>query len=99
MRPELEIDRVLMRSPEIFAAEIGGDFALMSRQNGRYYALNSTASQIWRELEYPSPVGRIAASLSQQYSGDQAQIEADLRQTLQEWLEQRLITVTSADPR
>jgi len=44
-------------------------------------------------------VGRIAASLSQQYSGDQAQIEADLRQTLQEWLEQRLITVTSADPR
>jgi hypothetical protein len=79
------------RSSDVLSTEAGGEVALMSIPNGRYYALNPFASAIWRKLEQPASVAQLAAKLAAEYNGDPAQIENDLRDTLQEWLSWRLI--------
>jgi len=65
---------------------------MRSAPNGRYYALNSVASEIWRKLEQPTAVGQLVSTLAAEYEGDPGEIEEDLRETLDEWLAHRLIT-------
>jgi hypothetical protein len=94
MISEFDTHRILSRNPEILYAEVGGDFALMSVTNGQCYALNGTASKIWRMLEQPAAAARLSAGLAAAYSGDSSQIDRDLRDTLEEWLAHRLIVAT-----
>jgi hypothetical protein len=94
MISDLEAYRILSRNPEILSAEVGGTLALMSVRNGQYYALNGTASEIWRMLEQPVALARLSASVASAYEGDSGQIEKDLRETLEEWLAHRLIVAT-----
>jgi hypothetical protein len=96
MVPDIEAHQIMSRSSDVFSTEAGGDVALMSVPNGRYYALNAVASDIWRNLEKPARVGDLTATLCAKYSGDPSQIERDLEETLQDWLAWRLIEVTPA---
>jgi hypothetical protein len=89
----LKFDQILSRSSDVFSTEAGGEVAIMSVPNGRYYALNSVASEIWRKLDRPTAVGQLVFTLTAEYEGDPGQIERDLRETLDEWLTYRLITV------
>jgi len=70
----------------------------MSIQNGRYYALNAVASEIWRKLEQPTTADRLSASLAEEYKGDRGRIASDLRETLEEWLTHRLIEAHTVHP-
>jgi hypothetical protein len=94
MISELKSDQILSRSSDVFSTEAGGEIAIMSVPNGRYYALNPVASEIWRKLEQPTAVGQLASALAAEYEGDPGQIEKDLRETLEEWLACRLITAS-----
>jgi hypothetical protein len=94
--PEPASQQILSRNAEVISSEVGGQIALMSVRNGRYYSLNSIASDIWRKLENPTAIGRLADSLMPEYEGDAMEIERDLQETIEGWLVERLVILIPA---
>jgi hypothetical protein len=89
--------QILARNADVFWTEVGGQVALMSARNGCYYGLDPIASAVWRKLERPMAVSRLTAELLEEYSGNAAQIEEDLKKVLGEWLAWHLIIIVSTD--
>ena len=87
---------ILSKKPEILCADVGGELALMSAANGKYYILNSVASDIWRMLDSPTEYGQLARVLTEKYDGDPAVIQDDLGSTIEEWATHRLIDLAPA---
>jgi hypothetical protein len=92
--PEFKKNRILSRNSDVLFTHVGGEIALMSIPNGRYYALNPVASSIWLKLEQPRMADELATILSAEYRSEPGQIEKDLRDTLEQWLEWSLITAS-----
>jgi Coenzyme PQQ synthesis protein D (PqqD) len=69
---------VVSRRREPYSAEIGAEIILMSVENGKYYGMGETGSDIWRRIEQPVRVDRLCSALSAEYAGDPATIAHDV---------------------
>lgn len=47
MTPDLSLDSVVRRAPDLLAGDIDRDVVLLSVQRGAYYQLNGVGSRIW----------------------------------------------------
>ncbi|MDQ0346813.1 PqqD family peptide modification chaperone [Ancylobacter vacuolatus] len=74
----LTLQSRICRSPECLTAELEGDIVMMNVENGAYYQLDATGTEIWNRLETPVEIGPLCAELAQLYEGPIDEIERDV---------------------
>jgi hypothetical protein len=67
---EVALDAVVVRSQLQADCEIEGESVVMSLEREEFYALNTTASEIWRLTEEPTTVAAIVDDLLSRYRVD-----------------------------
>lgn len=84
---------IVHRHPDILGAEVDGAMVLMSAARGHYYGLDRIASDVWRRIEQPVPIGTLIASLAGAYHGDPVRIAADVEELLHMIRDQGLVEI------
>ena len=93
MKKELSLGTVVVRNEQIPSAVIDEEVALMSIETGKYYAVNSVASDIWRILEKPSSVDELITSLTSEYDVDNETCTAQVIPFLEKLISEGLILI------
>lgn len=83
---------VLVRSQDMIATEVDGEIVLISLDDGRYYGLDSVASEIWRRLEAPKRADTLCSELQAHFEGDPDTIAREAMEFLRTMADQRLIS-------
>lgn len=78
---------------DVAETEFEGNIVLMHIENGKYYNLNATSSDLWRWLEEKSLVADLITKLCAKYDCSQEQATEDLFALLQQLLRIRLLSV------
>lgn len=95
---DFETDRRLLigsigPNPAVLSTELDGDVVLMNAEQGRYYALDTVATTIWRKLDAGPTGDALVAELIADFQGNPEQIRADVQALLRNWLEEGVILV------
>ena len=61
---------MIVRNPEVCAAELDGEICLFEPVKAQYLNLNSTASAIWNLLEEPKELDHLLEALQNRYEVD-----------------------------
>ena len=61
---------VIVRNPEVCAAELDGEICLFEPVKAEYLNLNSTGSAIWNLLEEPTELDHLLEALQNRYDVD-----------------------------
>ena len=61
---------VIVRNPEVCAAELDGEICLFEPVKSEYLNLNSTGSAIWNLLEQPTELDHLLEALQSRYEVD-----------------------------
>jgi hypothetical protein len=69
---------VIQTNKKILSAVIDNEVVLMSVDQGRYYALDDVASDIWRRLARAPTQTELINELVEHYNGDREHIERDV---------------------
>lgn len=65
-------------SSDVIAQELDDEAVLLDLKTGEYFGINSTGSQIWRDLSEGSSLVDIAVSLSQRFKLEEEMAAADV---------------------
>ena len=63
---------LILRNPEICAAELDGEICLFHPENAQYLNLNATGSAIWTVLEAPTDRDGLVAQLLTRFEVEEA---------------------------
>lgn len=85
----------LVRSQDMIATEVDGEIVLISLDDGRYYGLDSVASEIWRRLETPKRADALCGELQTHFEGDPETIAREAMEFLKIMTDQRLISAAA----
>ena len=89
----IKLSSVVVWSQDPLAAEIDGEIALMSVSSGRYFGLDVTGSDVWRQLAQPVKIADLCASLSARYRSEPGTIEHDVLKLIAKLHERQLVKV------
>jgi outer membrane protein assembly factor BamB len=92
----LTLQSRICRSPECLAAELEGEIVMMNVENGAYYQLDATGTEIWSRLEQPVEIGQLCAELAQLYDGPPEDIQRDVLAFLSGLAERKLVVPADA---
>jgi hypothetical protein len=95
MKQVLQLDSVVARSEGLVTSNLDDEVVMMSIQNGKYYGLDTIASQIWQILETPCSIRALCDLLLPQYNVERHQGEQDILAFCQQAREQNIIQVLS----
>lgn len=90
---KVELHHTVSQAAACVTAEVGTDLVVSHLQTGCYVGLNTTARAIWGELQSPVKVETVCAELLKRYKVDAATCQAQVLQTLDTLLAQKLITL------
>jgi hypothetical protein len=83
-------DSILVRDPELDAADLDGNVVVLSVQVGSYFNFNGVASEIWQMLAGPRRVADIFEALTQSHDVDTATLSRDVLPFLQTLIDRGL---------
>lgn len=84
--------KLVLRNPDLIAADLDGDTVMMDVESGHYFSLNSVGSYVWAALEDPSSKQSIIDKVLLEFEVSEADsVAADVSKFLQELLENGLI--------
>jgi hypothetical protein len=92
--PQLTRESIVQWSSTPVSAEVGEEVVLMHLPRGRCYGLGPIGSDLWRKLKEPIQVGRLIHALSESYDAQPGVIEADVLETLEQYVAEGLIEVS-----
>jgi hypothetical protein len=75
---------LILRNPEICAAELDGEICLFHPENAQYLNLNATGSAIWTMLEAPTDRDGLVAQLLARYEVEEATCRSETEAFLSE---------------
>lgn len=75
---------LILRNPEICAAELDGEICLFHPENAQYLNLNATGSAIWTVLEAPTDRDGLVAQLLARYEVEEATCRSETEAFLSE---------------
>lgn len=64
-----------INSPKVVHETLDGEVVIINFENGNYYSINDTGTDIWELLSRSVPVGGIIESMEKKYRGDQGDME------------------------
>src|SRR5262245_42764505 len=94
--PQLNLDCIVQRDPEIIAAEADHDLVMVSIANGSYYGVSDVARAIWEAIEQPTKVSDLVDNLTATYNVDRSKCEAETLSFLRDLVTERLLQVRDA---
>ena len=74
----------IAQSEHVLAAEVDGLIVLMRVEDGGYFSLDATGSEIWRRLGAPKRADALTADLRNDFDGDPATVERETLDFLSE---------------
>ena len=81
----IDMNNRFVRGPGVEMAPMKDETVLFNPTNNKFCVLNQTAALIWARLESPQSVADIVLALRERFRGaDQAQVERDVQNALQE---------------
>lgn len=92
----IKLHTLVKRKSDFISSEIDGNTVMMSIEEGKYYGMNTVASDIWNLLENPIMVSEMIGLLSNQYDIDAQQCEKEVFNFLATLLENHLIEIETA---
>jgi hypothetical protein len=84
------IDSILVRDPELAAADLDGNIVMLSVRAGSYFGFNGVGSEIWQMLAGPRRVADIFDTLAQSHDVDAAALSRDVLPFLQTLIDRGL---------
>lgn len=87
---------IICRKEGLETTELNDDIVMMDLDEGKYYALNSTAGAIWDKLQKPMSVSEIIDCLQKEYDIDDEKCYLDTIELLDSLKEAKLITTKEA---
>lgn len=82
---KITIDSIVTRrNQDVAETELDGNIVLLHIDNGKYYNLNITSSDLWRWLTEKSSVKNLVQKLCDKYSCNKEQAQQDVLKFLQE---------------
>jgi hypothetical protein len=89
----LTLNSIIQRAPEVLAAEVDRDLAMVSLENGLYYGVSDVAREIWEAIEHPKRISVLVDDLTATYNIDRPKCEQETLLFLNELLTERLLQV------
>src|SRR5712671_1222156 len=82
-------------SEDQVSCDLAGEAAILNLKNSVYYGLDPVGARVWQLVQEPRTIGQIRDVLRAEYDVEEAQLEADIRDLLQELAAQGLVEVTN----
>jgi hypothetical protein len=73
---------IISRSTSILTAEVNGEIAMMSIEQGCYFGLDYIGSDIWKRIEPPCSFSILIDGLAADYEANRATIVTDVQRLL-----------------
>lgn len=86
-------ESVLRRSDDVLYQEVGGEAVLLDLASEQYFGLDPVGTRIWNLVDGTADLGRIHATLADEYDADPARIGDDLLALAQSLAEAGLVRV------
>ena len=83
----------IRRSPELVAAPLGRELAMMDPDAGTYFLLDDVASAVWELLDDVTDARSVCASLQERFEVSPERCEQDVLPFLQHLVDRRLVHV------
>ena len=94
MAIELAIESRVVASKDQVSSDLGSEAAILNLKNSVYYGLDPIGARVWQLIQEPTTIGQIRDVLRAEYDVEEAQLEADIRDLLQELAAQGLVEIT-----
>jgi len=91
---ELAIESHVVASKDQVSSDLGSEAAILNLKNSVYYGLDPVGARVWQLVQEPRTIGQIRDVLRAEYDVEEAQLEADIRDLLQELAAQGLVEIT-----
>ena len=82
---------LLVRDPDLIAADMDGDLVMLSIERGEYFGVGGVGTRVWELLEQPVSVEGLTAAICAEYEVDEATCRADMLRFAQELLDLGLV--------
>lgn len=86
-------ETVISKKTGFITADLDGEKAMMSVEEGKYYGLNSVGSRIWELLDRPITVEDLVEKLMQEYQVDEDTCFREISIFLNKMGQERLISL------
>lgn len=91
MTATISPDTVLTASPDTIMSDVDGEIMLISVSSGRYFALDTVGSEIWRRLQAPLRFADLSAGLQRHFKGDGSTIDRETLDFVSKLVERGLV--------
>lgn len=83
--------RYKINKDKVASRIINGEAVLLNLDNGFYYSLNKTGSEVWQCLQEGKNTDEIIALLEKTYSQDEAKLKKDVTSLINDLAKEELI--------
>jgi Coenzyme PQQ synthesis protein D (PqqD) len=84
--------RIVVSKDQV-ACDLGGEATILNLRNSTYYGLDPVGARVWQLIQEPTTLAQIRDVLKAEYDVDAAQLEADIRDLLEQLAEQGLVEI------
>ena len=82
---------VVVRDPDMIAAEMDGDLVMMSIERGEYFGVGGVGPRVWELLEAPHSVDDLCAVILREYEVDESTCRRDVLAFVEQLLDRGLL--------
>lgn len=93
MKSIIALETVLLRKSETPSTDISGEIGLMNIDTGKYFALNTIGSEIWKKLENPTSLQDLINSLIAEYDIDFNSCLSEVKPFMEQLIQEGIVTV------
>jgi len=91
---KLGIESRVVVSKDQVSCDLEGEAAILNLKNSVYYGLDPIGARVWQLIQEPTSLAKIRDVLRSEYDVDASQLEADIRDLMEQLAEHGLIEIT-----
>lgn len=92
----MDLDTTIKRTNKVLASSLEDELVMFDADEGKYYNLNSVATEIWNILEEAHTVRELCSSLSERFEITEEQCQKEVMDFLPDLKEKGLIEVVES---
>lgn len=89
----IAMDKLLIRSTDMLANDIGKETVMMSIEMGKYYGMNKTGSYIWKVLETPMSLTDLCNRIVVDFKISKEQCLDEVKPFIEEMVKENILIV------
>jgi hypothetical protein len=87
----IDMQRKIMRHPDLLAVPMDGDLVMMSISQGNYYGVNPVGTVIWEALQAPQTPDQLCQIVVSEFAVDEATCAADVQTFIAQMLDAKIV--------